>query len=224
MLEEFGAAGPFGLVWMAVCAGGQVAVESGLIKESVKPFYEIVLALLAHKAINIGKTIPTALEVKEMSNALIEAEIDIGKIKAGNLAELKRANNEVTSFLDAREFQPTKNTVVPFEDPKIPITLASDTWGWKVGDSINNRTLLGEVPKWSTVSSRYWKNKALDHQAGRIEGELKYEVTEENVARMERGLAPQIYDIDSEKWISIELHHEPPQRVGELFDFVEVSP
>jgi hypothetical protein len=40
---------------------------------------------------------------------------------------------------------------------------------------------------------------------------------------MEKGLAPQYYNRDLKKWESVELHHEPPQREGGLFDFEELT-
>ena len=52
---------------------------------------------------------------------------------------------------------------------------------------------------------------------------MKYEPTPENIKRMERGLAPQFYNVKKQRWESIELHHEPPQRDGGLFDFKELT-
>lgn len=80
------------------------------------------------------------------------------------------------------------------------------------------------MPRWSTVRYRYWKNQAFDYRKGVYKEGLKYELTKDNLTRMERGLAPQVYDIDAERWVSVELHHEPPQRQGGLFDFVELTP
>ena len=93
-----------------------------------------------------------------------------------------------------------------------------------MGQEINNRTLLGDVPSWSTVRARHWKNEALKHRKGlSLNKEMKYEPTSENIKRMERGLAPQDYNVAKQRWESIELHHEPPQREGGLFDFIEVT-
>lgn len=103
-------------------------------------------------------------------------------------------------------------------------TSVSSVKGWKVGQPTNNRTAFGRIPKWSTVRRRHWKNKAFDHKNGKVFEELEYQVTEENIARMEKGLAPRFYDKDLNKWESVELHHNPPQRDGGLFDFVEVTP
>ncbi|MEM7176049.1 MAG: hypothetical protein AAF443_09075, partial [Chlamydiota bacterium] len=104
------------------------------------------------------------------------------------------------------------------------ITMPNSTIGWKVGDPINNLTKSGGVPKWSTVRQRYWKNKALDHRNGAVTGESKYVPTEENIKRMEKGLAPQVWDEKTRSMESVELHHEPPQKEGGLFDVVEVTP
>ena len=41
---------------------------------------------------------------------------------------------------------------------------------------------------------------------------------------MKKGLAPQRYNHDIEKFESIELHHVPSQRKGGLFNFIEVTP
>jgi len=224
IFEEFGAAVPFGPLWMAISCGGQVAVESGFISENEKLFYEITLALLVHKAIRLNENIPTALEVKKMSQSLIESDIDLSKIKAGNFTEINKANSEISSFLDVRESQPFGDVVVSIEEPKIPMTLVSDTCGWKVGDPISNRTLLGDVPQWNTVRNRYWKNKALAHKEGKVEGVQIYELSEENLRRVERGLAPQIRNPKTGEMESIELHHEPPQKEGGMFNFIEVTP
>jgi len=223
VLEELGAAAPFGAIWMAISTLGQSAVESGLITQSAKPFYEIGLAVLAHKAVKLGKNHPTAVEVGEIGKSLVEAEIDLVKIRAGNAGEIGKVEREVSKILDIRELKPREVGVKALEDAKIPPTQANNTCGWKVGDPINNRTLLGDVPKWSTVRVRHWKNKALDHKEGKVTGKLEYEPTPENIARMEKGIAPQYYNAKIEKWESVELHHEPPQRDGGLFDFDELT-
>lgn len=97
---------------------------------------------------------------------------------------------------------------------RIGATMASDVWGWRVGDSITNRTIFGTLPKWSTVRRRYWKNQAY------LSPE-KYEARQ--LQRMEQGLAPQRMNARGE-FESMELHHNPSQREGGLFDFVEVWP
>jgi filamentous hemagglutinin len=98
---------------------------------------------------------------------------------------------------------------------RIPVTLASETCGWQIGESITNRTIFGTVPKWNTVRRRYWKNQAYLHPE-------KYE--SEQLERMKQGLAPQRLNTDTGQLESMELHHDPAQRDGGLFDFIEVWP
>jgi hypothetical protein len=87
--------------------------------------------------------------------------------------------------------------------------------GWKVGDPITNLTRKGNVPKWSTVRQRFWKNEALNNPS-------KY--TPSNLGRMRKGLAPQRINPKTGKIESMELHHTPPMRDGGLFDFKKVWP
>ena len=51
-----------------------------------------------------------------------------------------------------------------------------------------------------------------------------YKPTPENLMRMERGLAPQKFNKDVGRMESVELHDEPPQRDGGLFDFKPMTP
>ena len=190
VLEEFGSSIIFGKLWMAICATGQVAVESGFITEKERPFYEICLAILAHKAGKFGNFVPSSSEVNKISKSLITANIDLAKVRKGISSEIKRASIEVDKFLDVRDVYQLDPGAALIEDVIISPTAVSDICGWKVGDPIYNRTLLGHVPKWSTVRYRYWKNEAAKHRQGITKANLKYEVTEENLARMEKGLAP----------------------------------
>lgn len=50
-----------------------------------------------------------------------------------------------------------------------------------------------------------------------------YEPKPENMKIMENGLVPQYLNREKLKTESVELHHEPPQRDGGLFDFKEVT-
>lgn len=131
--------------------------------------------------------------------------------------------DSVDFFLDTQELSPIRKGIIPIEETRIPITQANTVCGWKDGDPINNRTILGDVPKWNTVRCRYWKNQALDYKRGIHKESLKYEVTRENISRMEKGLAPQVVDKISGEMESLQLHHEPPQVEGGLFDFVEIT-
>ncbi|MGE5196788.1 MAG: hypothetical protein ACM3JI_05605, partial [Anaerolineae bacterium] len=104
------------------------------------------------------------------------------------------------------------------EAGRLPATLASNVWGWKIGQDIRNRTIFGTVPKWSTVRKRYWKNQALWAKSN------PHDYGAENIPRMEKGLAPQKWNDKKGMWENKELHHNPAQRDGGLFDFIEVWP
>lgn len=93
--------------------------------------------------------------------------------------------------------------------------MANSTRGWRVGDPINNLTSKGNVPSWSAVRQRFWKNEAHYNAA-------KYST--ENLGRMRRGLAPQRPHPLTGVLESKELHHVPPRREGGLFDFEAVWP
>jgi YD repeat-containing protein len=95
------------------------------------------------------------------------------------------------------------------------VTLPNSTRGWRVGDPVNNLTSAGNVPSWATVRSRYWKNEALTNAA---------EWSEDNVARMQSGLAPQRMNPYTGELESMELNHVPAQRDGGLFDVEQVWP
>ena len=41
---------------------------------------------------------------------------------------------------------------------------------------------------------------------------------------MKKGLAPQLLNEKTGKLQSVELHHDPGQRTGNLFNFIEVTP
>ncbi|MDD2999906.1 MAG: RHS repeat-associated core domain-containing protein, partial [Candidatus Riflebacteria bacterium] len=94
-------------------------------------------------------------------------------------------------------------------------TLPNTTRGWKVGDPINNLTSANNVPTWNTVRARYWKNEAAANATN---------YSETNLARMQKGLAPQRINPTTGKIESMELHHAPAQRNGGLFDVQKVWP
>ena len=86
--------------------------------------------------------------------------------------------------------------------------------GWKVGEDITNLTKAGNVPSWSTIRSRYWKNKAHYFEADYSTNDLE---------RMKKGLAPLVENVDGKKY-PMELHH-PNGRKGEnIFTFIEATP
>ncbi|HQJ90442.1 MAG TPA: hypothetical protein PLB70_07490, partial [Paludibacteraceae bacterium] len=88
--------------------------------------------------------------------------------------------------------------------------------GWKVGEPITNLTAKGNVPAWSTVRQRFWKNEAFLNGSTYAESDL---------LRMQKGLAPQRLNPNTGLPESMELHHHiVPQRDGGLFDFMKVWP
>jgi hypothetical protein len=87
---------------------------------------------------------------------------------------------------------------------------AAATRGWRLGDAIDVLTRAGNEPTWSTVRARYWKNAAAT--------ELPGEYSAANLARMQRGLAPQ------ENGVSMELHHILPRRLGGDNSFQNLEP
>ena len=89
------------------------------------------------------------------------------------------------------------------------------TRGWRVGDPIDNLTARGNVPSWDAVRERFWKNEARFNSDN---------YKEANLARMRQGLAPQFINPLTGQLESMELHHNPPQREGGLFEFEPVSP
>lgn len=92
--------------------------------------------------------------------------------------------------------------------------LAAKT-GWKVGEPITNLTAKGNVPAWSTVRQRFWKNEAF------LNGST---YSESNLLRMQKGLAPQFRNTTTGVMESMKLHHTIPQRNGGLFEFIKVTP
>ena len=94
------------------------------------------------------------------------------------------------------------------------IDAASDAKkGWKIGEDITSLTRAGNVPSWSTLRSRYWKNKAYFFAT---------EYSEENVSRMMRGLAPQFFE--NGKQYTMELHHILGREGNNFYFFFEITP
>jgi len=87
--------------------------------------------------------------------------------------------------------------------------------GWHRGDPIDNLTAAGNVPTWSAVRARYWKNQALKNPQA---------YTSSQLARMNSGRAPQRINPVTGQLESKELHHTIPQRDGGLFEVIEVWP
>lgn len=85
-----------------------------------------------------------------------------------------------------------------------PATNSVSKVGWNIGDDIYNLTKAGNSP---TVRSRFWKNEAANPQYGSW--------SDEQLARMGTGRAPQRYNPDKGGIESMDLSHEPiPFRDG----------
>jgi len=78
---------------------------------------------------------------------------------------------------------------------------------WKRGVAIDKPLPNGDAPKWGTVRSRYWKNRA---EASKKSGEF----TADNMRRMQKANAPLDYNPRTGNFESRELHHVNPQRAG----------
>ncbi|MBS0651034.1 MAG: hypothetical protein JSR93_07730, partial [Verrucomicrobia bacterium] len=102
---------------------------------------------------------------------------------------------------------------------RVAPTQANSVKGWTTGQPIQNLTTKGNVPKWSTVRQRHWKNRA---EWAKSNPNSPY--GEDNIHRMENGLAPQRLNVKTGQLEKMELHHDPAQRDGGLFDFIEVWP
>ena len=88
--------------------------------------------------------------------------------------------------------------------------------GWKVGEPITNLTSKGNVPVWSTVRQRFWKNEIVLNSST---------YSESNLLRMQNGSAPQRINPNTGLMESMELHHHiVPQRNGGLFEFIKTWP
>ena len=87
--------------------------------------------------------------------------------------------------------------------------------GWKVGDNISNLTRAGNVPSWSTVRQRYWKNEALTNYK---------EYSPEDLLRMSQGRAPLALNPNNGKMYPMELHHPNGRSGDNFFNFIRVTP
>ena len=81
--------------------------------------------------------------------------------------------------------------------------------GWKVGEDITTLTKKGDIPSWSTVRSRYWKNEA------HFNLEL---YSNADLNKMRKGLAPTGWD-----GFPMELHHTNGQIGDNFFDFKPIT-
>lgn len=120
---------------------------------------------------------------------------------------------DIVSFAGPGAWYKARNLALRPTGPTL--TLPSTVRGWRLGDPINNLTSVGNIPSWSAVRARYWKNEALYYADN-------YSAT--NLQRMKQGLAPQRINPNTGRLESMELHHIPAQRDGGLFDVLKVWP
>lgn len=156
------------------------------------------LALLyIQDAVTNGSVYSAAAAIAEMLNATAECALDLVVAR-----EIAAAIGFYALYFQA-------------EAAGKRVTLPNATLGWKVGDPINNLTSKGNVPSWSTVRARFWKNEAVGNSGT---------YSPANIKRMQQGLAPQRINPTTGRVESMELHHTPPQRDGGLFDVQKVWP
>ena len=87
-------------------------------------------------------------------------------------------------------------------------TVATVKTGWRVGDDITNLTKAGNIPSWTAVRQRFWKNEALFNASL---------YTDEALGLMKRGRAPLV------NGFPMELHH-PNGRIGQNYwDFYPLT-
>lgn len=87
--------------------------------------------------------------------------------------------------------------------------------GWKVGDDITNLTKAGKVPSWSTLKSRYWKNRAYYFPDD-------FKDAPENLKRMKAGRAPLVKE--GGVFRPMELHHILGRKGNNYYIFFEITP
>ena len=89
--------------------------------------------------------------------------------------------------------------------------------GWKVGDDIKALTKAGNIPSWSALKQRYWKN------VGHYTPDLYPDVGGyNNRERMLKGLAPKVND--NGVICSMELHHPHGRKGDNFWIFEPVTP
>ncbi len=130
-------------------------------------------------------------------------------IRAGKLVD--KAGREISEKMFKEAVARERKLLTDLPSPG-----ANAPRGWRPGDPINNLTPDGSVPSWSTVRERYWKNRAGDAKPG--------EFSKESLERMNTGQAPMDFNPETGKYQPRELHHDPAQREGGRFRFIEVTP
>jgi len=168
----------------------------------------------------LNKGDPTGTQENESERELEARNRPIRDQQREDLAEQAEIANLARGLAAARG-QPYRPPALPRDtalerDPNAPRqpTTVNNTRGWRRGEPINNQTAAGRTPTWSAVRSRYWKNQSLDTEA----------YSPRNIVRMSGGLAPQRVNPRTGLLESQELHHDPPQREGGLFDLEQLWP
>lgn len=117
--------------------------------------------------------------------------------KAAKIGKAASSGKKVVNAVSAgKKVSTTKKTVT-----RTTNTPKSIPGKWTPGESITKMTYKGN-PTWATVRSRYWKNEAYFNSANYKASELE---------RMRKGKPPLTWDTNHNKWMSMELHHNPAQ-------------
>ncbi len=109
---------------------------------------------------------------------------------------LTKADDVVDAAKAIDNIHDTAKVIGNFDD-----TVDTVKVGWHVGDDITNLTKAGNIPSWTTVRQRYWKNEAYFNPDRYLD----------DLDRLKKGLAP-----IGEDGFSMELHH-PLGRNGKNF-------
>jgi RHS repeat-associated protein len=167
-----------------------------------------------------------AIETLEKVNMALEALVDARSASKSGGGKAPKPSLKIPTNRTVQKQNVAKSRIVTNQKTTTAVktsptstkamTSVSNVQGWTVGDPINNKTFKGNTPSWSTVRARYWKNRAYHAEKG--------EFSAGNLTRMQKGLAPQRVNPTTGKTESMELHHDPPQREGGLFDVQEKWP
>lgn len=105
-----------------------------------------IFALLIAK-VNATSASITFPNIQETTTSLAfhrEAQETIFKVVENDLANCCQNGNDLVNYRDWGK----------------GVEAVAAKTGWKVGEPITNQTAKGNVPAWSTVRQRFWKNEA----------------------------------------------------------------